>query len=236
MSVNDWPAIAGGVDDAGHRAATISAMWSTTFLRPLQRGGVGQLHGDVEPALVLVGDVAGRQLRRGPPGQHQQAAVHHQHHDAAAQRQADHARVDVGGAAEAPVEQPEEPAQQQVEQPAEQVLFRAARLQQDGRQGRAERQRVERRDHRRDGDGQGELPEELPGDAADERARHEHRRQHQGHGDDRPGHLVHRLVGRLRAASCRPRCGARPPRRRRWRRPRRCRWPAPARTASGCSG
>ena len=37
-----------------------------------------------------------------------------------------------------------------------------ARLQQQGGQGRAERQRVERRDQRRDGDGQGELTKELP--------------------------------------------------------------------------
>ena len=47
-------------------------------------------------------------------------------------------------------------------------------LQQQRRQGGAERQRVERRDDRRDGDRQGELAEELAGDAGDERARHEH--------------------------------------------------------------
>ena len=55
----------------------------------------------------------------------------------------------------------------------------AARPEQDGGQGRAERQRVERRDDRRDGDRHRELAEELAGDAADERARHEHGAQHQ---------------------------------------------------------
>ena len=48
------------------------------------------------------------------------------------------------------------------------VSVLVARLQQQSRQGRTERQRVERRDQRRDGDGQGKLTEELAGDAADE--------------------------------------------------------------------
>jgi len=87
------------------------------------------------------------------------------------------------------------PAQQEIEQPAGPILLRAAWLQEDGGQGRTERERVECRDHRRDGDGQGELPKKLAGDAADERAGHEHRRQHQGHGDDGSGNLFHGLVG-----------------------------------------
>ena len=191
LSVNDWPAMPVMWTTPVASGATISLDAVDDLLGPLQRGGVGQLHGDVEAALVLVGDVAGRQLRRGPPGQAEQAAVDDQHHGAAAQGQADHAGVQPSvPRRKHPVEQAEEPAEREVEQPAEPVLLRAARLQQDGRQRRAERQRVERRDHRRDGDGQGELAEELPGDAADERARHEHRRQHQGHGDDRAGHLA----------------------------------------------
>ena len=70
----------------------------------------------------------------------------------------------------------------------------AVRPQQDGRQGRAERQRVDGREDRRDGDRHGELAEELAGDAADEGARHEHGAEHQRHGDHRPGDFVHRLA------------------------------------------
>ncbi len=162
-------------------------------LRPLQRGRVGELDGGIEPALVLQGDVAGRQLPRGPPRQEQQPAVHHQHDHAAAQRQADDARVKAGCAAEGPVEHAKEPAEQQVERPADDVLAGVAPQQQQGRQRRAERQRVEGRQHGRDGDGQRELPEEHAGDAADEGARHEHRRQHQRHGQHRAGHFLHRL-------------------------------------------
>ena len=70
-------------------------------------------------------------------------------------------------------------------------------FQQDGGQGRAERQRIEGGDHRGNGDGDGELAEELARDPAQEGGRHEDREEHQGHGDHRPGHFVHGLVRRL---------------------------------------
>ena len=60
-------------------------------------------------------------------------------------------------------------------------------------------------------------------------------RQHQRDGDDRPGHLVHRLAASPPAAPRRAPASARRSRPPRWRRPPRCRSPAPGRTASGCS-
>ena len=53
-----------------------------------------------------------------------------------------------------------------------------ARPQQQRGKGRAQRQRVERRDQRRNRDGQGELAEELADDAGNERARDEHGGKH----------------------------------------------------------
>ena len=72
-------------------------------------------------------------------------------------------------------------------------LFRSLRPQQQGRQRRTERQRIEGRNQRRNRDRQGELPEELARDAADERAGHEHRAEDQPHGDHRPRDLRHGL-------------------------------------------
>ena len=77
-------------------------------LRPLQRGRVGHLHRDVEPALVLVGDVPGRQVGGRPPRQRHQPGVQHQDDRTAPQGETDHAGVQPGAAPERPVEQPEQ--------------------------------------------------------------------------------------------------------------------------------
>ena len=58
------------------------------FLRALQRGRVGQLDVDDEPALVLLRDEAGRSALEDPVGQHQQAAVDQQHQHADPQQPA----------------------------------------------------------------------------------------------------------------------------------------------------
>src|SRR5262249_18939894 len=84
-------------------------------------------------------------------------------------------------------------------------------LQQEGRQRRAERQRVEGGDDRRDRDRDRELAEELAADAAQERARDEHGAQDQGHGDHRPRHLVHATAGRLPPAGPPPSSSPRSP-------------------------
>ena len=60
-------------------------------------------------------------------------------------------------------------------------------------QRRRERQRDDAGDHHRDGDGHRELAVQLAGQAAEEGDRHEHRAQRQHDGDDRAGHLAHRL-------------------------------------------
>jgi hypothetical protein len=70
-------------------------------------------------------------------------------------------------------------------------------LQQQGAEGRAQGQRVERRDDHRDGDGDRELLVELAGDPGNEGGRHENRRQDDGDGDHRPGHLLHRPERRV---------------------------------------
>ncbi len=50
----------------------------------LQRGGIGQLHGDDQVALVLRRDEAGGHLLETEPGQADEAQIDEQHDDAAA--------------------------------------------------------------------------------------------------------------------------------------------------------
>ena len=67
-------------------------------------------------------------------------------------------------------------------------------LQQHRAERRAQRQGDDDGDDRRGGDGHRELGEEQARDAADEGRGNEHRAQRQRDGDQRRGHLVHRLV------------------------------------------
>jgi hypothetical protein len=64
---------------------------------------------------------------------------------------------------------------------------------QQSRKGRAERERIERREHYRHRDGQRELLIEPSRDAGDQGGRYEHRRQDQSNANDWPGELFHRL-------------------------------------------
>ena len=66
--VRDARRVAGQRFDAGHDP-----------LRALHRGGVGQLHVEEQIALVLLRDEARGRAVELPVGQHQQAAVEHQH-------------------------------------------------------------------------------------------------------------------------------------------------------------
>ena len=106
--------------------------------------------------------------------------------------------------------------------------------QEERAEGRAERQRVERRDQVETAMVTANWLEELPGQPRDERGRDEHRGQHQLTADHRPGHLGHRLPGRVRGAQPALDVVTRPPPPRRSRRPPRCRWPGRGRTGSGC--
>ena len=64
-------------------------------------------------------------------------------------------------------------------------------FQQQYSQGRAERQRIERRDQRGNRDRNRKLSEELPDDALNERAGNEDRGKNEPHGDDWARNLIH---------------------------------------------
>ena len=70
-------------------------------------------------------------------------------------------RVQVGADRKHLIEQPEEPTERQVQQLSQQIAVGLRRLQQNGRQGRAQCQRIDGRNHRRGGDRDGELAEEF---------------------------------------------------------------------------
>ena len=63
-------------------------------LRPLDRGGVGQLDVEEQIALVLLRDEAGRRAMEDPDGQDEQAAVDDQHDHAEPQHPADRPAVE----------------------------------------------------------------------------------------------------------------------------------------------
>ena len=74
------------------------------------------------------------------------------------------------------------------------LLVGLVRLQQQGREGRRERKRDDQRDHRGGRDRHGELAIEDSRNAGDEGGRHEHRHEDEADGDQRAGHLTHRVV------------------------------------------
>jgi len=167
------------------------------LLGAAERGRVGQLRVDQQVALVLIGNEPARHRGKPKVRQPEQSAVNQQHDQAQAEGASHQVRVPSGREVEKAVEAAEKPAQHQVEQPGQRIAGLSGRLEQQGRQGRAQGQRVEGRDHRRDGDREGKLAEELAGDARNERRRHEHSAEHQGHGDHRAGDLLHRFARRL---------------------------------------
>ena len=86
------------------------------------------------------------------------------------------------------VHPPGEPA---VESGEESLLGRFAAAQEQGAQGRGERQGVEGRDHDRHGDRHRELLEQPPRDAARKRYGDEYGQQDDGRGDDGRSHVLH---------------------------------------------
>ena len=127
-----------------------------------------------------------------------QQAGEHAHHQALVTEHAAHAfHVLRSGALEEPVEATEESAEHFVHAAGQRIGLRAVRLEQQGGQRRAQRQRVDRRDHGGDRDRQRELLVELAGQAGDERDRHEHGDEHQRDRDDRAADFLHGLVRRF---------------------------------------
>src|SRR5207245_8741 len=92
-----------------------------------------------------------------------------------------------------PPHHPLEDAVEATEEPPERAAHLAPGPQEQRRERRAQRERVERRDQDGHGDRHRELLVHPPGDAGDERRRDEHRCHDEGDGHDRSGHLVHRL-------------------------------------------
>ena len=157
----------------------------------------GKLEIEEQVTLVLLGDETGRSGLEAEIREHQETCVNRQRDQARPQQAAHESHVQSRAGAEEPVERAEKPAQKCVQKPGQRIAVAAMRFEQNGRQGRAQRERVEGRDHRGDGDRHRELAEELAGHSAEEGARDEHGAQHEGHGDHRPCHFVHRLAGRL---------------------------------------
>src|ERR1051325_11497678 len=101
---------AGGVGDAFYRLDDfLNAI--DNLLRALQRGRIGELHGNVKTSLILIRNIAGGQLRGYPPRQQEQAAINDQDNAGAAQDDADQAGVPFHNALEDPVETAKEPAE-----------------------------------------------------------------------------------------------------------------------------
>ncbi len=97
------------------------------FLRALQRSAVRQLHRDIEPPLILVGNVSAGQSGGRPPRQHQEAAIDDEHNRAGTQGPAHDARVPIRSSMKCPIKGAKKPAQPPIEHSAKQVFFRAAR-------------------------------------------------------------------------------------------------------------
>jgi hypothetical protein len=149
-----------------------------------QRGAVRQEHGDDEIALILV-----RHQRSGRLGPQAGGDRHHADEQQNADRRAaDHPGHGAGVAVRdtrEPVVEPQEDAR----------LALVLVLQQGHAQCRRHGQCDHAGQHDRNGDGDRELPVQLARQAAEEGDRHEYGRQHQHDGDDRAGHLLHRLNG-----------------------------------------
>ena len=112
--VLDARRLAGQCLDAGHDP-----------LRPLHRGGIGQLHVQEQIPFILLRDKARGGMVELPVSQHQQAAVDHQHQRADAQDMADDPAVNHGHLVEEAIEAAEEPAQDRVDRPDEQQAEQA---------------------------------------------------------------------------------------------------------------
>jgi len=152
---------------------------------PLEGGCRRQLDVQVEKPLILDRQESTGQPRAEPAGRAgDQQQEQHRKGRLADQHSAD-AHIPVGRLTETAVEPPEEPAQR--------APRRRPVAQQQGRQGGAERERIEGRDDDRHRDGDGKLLVEPAGNARHEGRRHEHCGQDERDGHDRPRDLFHGL-------------------------------------------
>ena len=164
------------------------------FIGALQGRAIGQLRKGHKVLLVLRGhETSGHAVENIPP-KVGEAEVEQQRHHAEADGSRDDPLVGAAELVEEVIEGPEEPAKRELDEAREGVRLGVMSFEQQGAQGRGERQRIEGRDDRADGDGEGELLVELPGQAADERSRNEHRAEHQRGGNDGAGHFAHGLA------------------------------------------
>ncbi|KWT85151.1 hypothetical protein APY03_3954 [Variovorax sp. WDL1] len=165
------------------------------LVRAVQRGAVGQLGKADQVLLVLARhEAVGHGLEQAE-GQADQREVQRHHQRLARQHPAHAAAVGLRAAMEEPVEATEEPSEGAVHAAGQRILGRIVALEQQRRECRRQRQRVDGRDHGGDRDGHRELPIELAGEPADEGQRNEHGHQRERDGDDGPGHFPHRTVG-----------------------------------------
>ena len=153
----------------------------------LERGGAGELDDAKEVALVLLGDEGRGELRADEPARGAEADEDdHGDGDLADEAAAD-GFVALRGGAEDVVEA--------LEERAERAACFLAGAEQEGAEGGAEREGVERREEDRDRHGHGELLIHRAGDARDECRGDEHRGEDEGDGDHWAGNLRHRLDG-----------------------------------------
>ena len=152
------------------------------------------MHADVDVALVFIRHKTGGQPAAKEKRAQTEACQQHQHERALVNyrvRPADKTiRTAFPIAIEDVKEFPERP-------PALVSSFLWFWPQQQTRERRAERERIERGEHHGNGDGQSELLIKSPGDARNERRRDEHRSQHQRNPHNWSGELFHRLHCRV---------------------------------------
>ena len=159
------------------------------LIRALEAGRGGQLHVEEEVAVVLRGhEAAGQGLAQHAIQQGEGRQDHEGNHRLAdeAVRERD---VAVGGLVQNRIEA--------IEDPGHAAVHLLPGLEDERRQSRRERQRIEGGDEHGDGDGDGKLFIEPTLDAPQEGHGQEHRRQHQGDAHHRPRDLLHRLEGGL---------------------------------------
>ena len=167
------------------------------FFGAIERCRIRQLNHRHDVLLVLDRDEAFRHDLEHDVGQHQQAGEN-AHRDGLVREHAPHAaHVLRAGSIEELIEAAEESAEHAIHAARERIRLRSMRLEQQGRQCRTQRERIDRRDHGRDRDRQRELLVELTGESRDERDRCKHGHQHQRDRNDRAADFLHRLVGGL---------------------------------------
>ena len=154
----------------------------------MERGSVGQLDVDQQEPVILKGEESEGNPRDAVEGQNDDPGEEHEGDGNAADEQVDGSGIGTGQPAENPVECLEE-----------RIAGRAVGLEQQGTEGGAQGQGVDRAEEGGDRDGETELAVELADHAAEERRGREDRHQYQRGGDDGRGDLAHRLDGRFLA-------------------------------------